>query len=132
MTDHNIATVRSFYDSLAAGDLEKVFANFAAEIDWREADGFPYGDRNPYRSPEEVAEGVLARIGRDWEGFAISTERYIGEGDRVILFGRYSGTNRATGKSIDLPMIHAWTLRDGKIVAFQQYTDTALVQEAMR
>ncbi len=57
MTDANVATVRTFYDALQAGDMDGLFAQFAPTIDWREAEGVPYSDRNPYTSPAAVAEG---------------------------------------------------------------------------
>lgn len=46
-------------------------------------------------------------------------------GDRVVVPGRYAGTNKATGKALDAQFAHVLTVTDGRIVGFQQYTDTA-------
>lgn len=132
MTDNSIGVVKTFYEALAVGNMEALFAGFAPVIDWREADGFPYADGNPYTTPAAVAEGVLARIVADWDGFAVNVDRYVGDGDRVVMLGRYSGTYRATGKTLDVPVAHAWTVKEGQIVAFQQYVDTLLVERATR
>jgi uncharacterized protein len=45
-------------------------------------------------------------------------------GETVIVTGRYSGAYKATGKKIDAQFAHFWTLADGKVARFQQYTDT--------
>jgi ketosteroid isomerase-like protein len=45
--------------------------------------------------------------------------------------GTYSGKYRATGKSFIAPFEHVWKLRDGKVVAMRQHTDTLVVQRAL-
>jgi ketosteroid isomerase-like protein len=46
------------------------------------------------------------------------------------LVGGYGATVTATGKSFDLPLVHVWTIQDGKIKRFVNFTDTAKVAEA--
>jgi ketosteroid isomerase-like protein len=48
----------------------------------------------------------------------------IDGGDTVVVEGRYYGKVRETGISLDAQFAHVWHLRDGKVVGFQQYTDT--------
>jgi hypothetical protein len=38
--------------------------------------------------------------------------------------GRYRATARASGDPLDAEVCHVWTVRDGKAIGFQQYTDT--------
>ena len=45
---------------------------------------------------------------------------------------RYDAKHKATGKKIDSQTAHLWTLKDGKITAFQQYTDTKQAAAAVR
>jgi ketosteroid isomerase-like protein len=52
-------------------------------------------------------------------------------GDRVVALGRYSGKFKKTGRAIDAQFAHVWTVRNGKVTAFQQYTDTAQVAAAV-
>ena len=130
MMETNTDVVRTFYDGLSAGDIDSAFAKFASTIDWREADGFPYSDGNPYTRPEAVAAGVVGRIVRDWEAFTASPERFFADGDTVVVVGRYRGVHRKTGKKLDVPMCHAWTVRGGRIRGFRQHVDTLMVQRA--
>ena len=53
------------------------------------------------------------------------------DGDRVAAFGVYSGTYKATNKSMRAPFAHLYEIKDGKIVRMTQYVDTVLVQRAL-
>jgi ketosteroid isomerase-like protein len=50
----------------------------------------------------------------------------------VIVEARYSGTYKATGKSMDTQVCHVWDIKDGKLTRFQQYVDTAKLHDVMR
>lgn len=117
--------VRSLYDAFDRGDAEKVLGSLHDEVTWNEAEGNPYADRNPYRSPGEVGEGVFGRLLRDYEGFEVRPRKILADGDEVVVFGRYSGIRKETGESLDAQFVHHWTVKEGEVVRFQQYTDTA-------
>ena len=68
--------------------------------------------------------GVFGRIATDWDGFAAVPKEMLDAGDTVIVLGRYNGTYRATGRTLDAQLAHVWRVADGRIVGFQQYTDT--------
>jgi ketosteroid isomerase-like protein len=46
------------------------------------------------------------------------------------MVGGYGATVTATGKSFDLPLVHVWTIQNGKVKRFVNFTDTAKVAEA--
>lgn len=121
----NQAVVESLYSAFAAGDGATINGLLAADLVWIEAENGPYADRNPYSGPGAVFEGIFGRIGAEFEGFAVAPATYLPSGDRVAVLGRYSGTNRATGEALDAQFVHVFTVTGGKIVHFQQYTDTA-------
>jgi ketosteroid isomerase-like protein len=41
------------------------------------------------------------------------------------VVARYTGTGKATGKRLDLSVVHVWDVRDDKIARFRQFADTA-------
>jgi len=92
---------------------------------------FPYYS-GTWRSPQEILDKLLAPLARDWSGFSAAASDFIAEGDRVVSFGVYSGTFKATGRSMTAPFAHAWSVRYGRIVKFDMYTDTARVLEALK
>jgi len=120
----NSDIVRGLYAALAKGDVPAVLGAFAPGIHWNEAENFLYADGNPYAGPQAVAEGVFRRIVSDVEGFTATPEHFIDGGDAIVVEGRYRGTMKSTGARVDAQFAHVWTMRDGKVIRFQQYTDT--------
>ena len=61
------------------------------------------------------AEAVLARLHPEIE-FRLAEHH---------LEGRYAGEHRETGRALDMQFCHVWRVADGRVLRFQQYTDTA-------
>jgi len=120
----NATIVRGIYDGLASGDIMAVLGAMHEQIEWNEAEHFTYWPGGAFTGPQAVLAGVFARIAQDLDGFGIDIRRIVAAGDTVLVEARYKGTAKATGKTFDAQVAHVWDLRDGKIVRFQQYTDT--------
>ena len=131
MSQENVDLVRGLYGAFAKGDVPTVLSSFDPEIEWNEAENFIYADRNPYIGPSAVLEGVFMRLGTEWENYSVAPEQFLDAGERVVVLGRYSGTYRSTGNGVRAQFAHVWTVRDGKIAQFQQYTDTAQFMRAV-
>lgn len=126
-TDNNNAkeAVETVYNGFATGDIPMAISTMAEDVEWREAEGNPYADNNPYVGTDAIITGLFARLGGEWDSFAAVPSEFVVDGDRVVVFGRYTGTYLGTGEALDAPFAHSWTVKDGKIVSYQQYTDTA-------
>lgn len=131
MSAENVAIVKGIYQAFATGDVSAVVAALSPEIEWNEAENFPYSDGNPYRGPDAVLSGVFARIGADWDAFAVEPREFVDGGDVVVMTGRYTGTCKATGRAMNPQVAHFWTLEGGKAVQFQQLVDTLAVARAV-
>jgi ketosteroid isomerase-like protein len=72
-----------------------------------------------------VRDGVFMRMGERFSRFGIRVdELFAAEGGRVVMLGMYEGTFAGTSTPIDAQVAHVWTLADGRVLRFQQYTDT--------
>ena len=131
MSEENRETVQGMYDAFGRGDIGTVLAALDPDVEWWEAENFIYADNNPYVGPDAVLQGVFARIGGEWEGFSVSPKEVLDAGDTVVGHGHYSGKFRNTGRDVRAQFAHLFTFRDGKIVKFQQYTDTAQFKAAV-
>jgi ketosteroid isomerase-like protein len=120
----NVAIVRGAYEAFAEGDVAAVLAVLDENIEWHEAEHFTYWPGGPFVGPQAVLDGVFARIPQDFDGFTIDVGRVVSCGDTVLVEARYRATTRATGKPLDAQVAHVWDLRDGKVVHWQQYSDT--------
>ena len=59
-------------------------------------------------------------------------QEVIAQGDKVIVFVNWRSLVRATGRTIELDLVHVWTLRNGKLAKFREYYDTYTAVEAYR
>lgn len=130
VNDANRALVQALYAGFAAGDVGAVLATLSPDIEWTEAEGFPYAGL--YVGHDAVVQGVFARLAGEWEGYAAVPDHYVAEADTVVALGRYSGRHLASGKRFEAPFAHVWTVRAGRLARFVQHTDTAVVQNAVR
>lgn len=120
------------YEAFGRGDVPAVLGAMDPEIRWHEAEGNPYmPSGEPWIGPEAVLNNLFARLGDDWEEFTVHPGSFHDAGDVVVVEARYTGEHKATGKSLDAQVCHVWTLKDGRIAKFQQYVDTAKLQEVM-
>ncbi|REG91058.1 hypothetical protein C8N25_105170 [Algoriphagus antarcticus] len=101
-----------------------------SHIVWNEAEGNAYADGNPYIGPDAVLNGVFGRIMQEHEYFNLKDiELHEMSNDKVLATLRYDAKHK-NGNSYDAQAAHFWILKDGKIVAFQQYVDTKKLLEA--
>ena len=69
------------------------------------------------------------RLATEWEGFTVHPGEFHDAGSVVVVEARYTGTYKQTGKKLDAQVCHVWKIRDGKVTSFQQYVDTAQLQD---
>jgi ketosteroid isomerase-like protein len=129
MSEQNVEFVKGVYGAFGRGDVPAVLGAFADDIEWFESEGMPYG--GVYRGPEAVAQNVFGPITEDIDSFALVTEEFLDSGETVAAVVRYTGTGKATGKALDLPAVHVWDVRDGKLARFRQFIDTVKYAEVV-
>ncbi len=121
--------IKGLYEAFGTGNIPAVLGAFDANISWTEAAGFMYG--GTYVGPDAVRENVFMKLGTEWEGFSAVPHQIVDGGDAVVGLGTYSGKYLKTRKSMSVPFAHAWTLKDGKITKFVQYTDTLVIANSI-
>ena len=110
--------------------MTRAVALLSPNLEWTEAEGFPYYS-GTWRSPQSVVDKLFVPLATDWADFSVMPHEFIAADERVVSLGTYEGTFRSTGRRMSVPFAHRWVVRDGKIVRFNMYTDTAKVLEAM-
>jgi ketosteroid isomerase-like protein len=126
----NADIIREHYAASDRGDIDGMLAPFAPDVRWTEAAGFPYA--GTYVGPDAVAANVFARIQEEWDDYTVAIDEVVDGGDTVIGIGTYSGTYTRTGRFFAARVAHVWRLVDGRVVAFEQFTDTEMVNRALR
>jgi ketosteroid isomerase-like protein len=118
-------TIKAAYAAFGRNDPSVMFAAMDSAIHWNEAEGTPLADRNPYVGPQAVGEGVFGPLLGAIDNFAVVPTTFIDGGDHVVVVGRYGGTMKHGGATLDSPFCHVYRFQGDKVVTFQQYTDTA-------
>jgi ketosteroid isomerase-like protein len=78
-----------------------------------------------------VVQNVFGPMTTDILNYTVAPEESIASGDTVAVVVRYTGTGKATGKELDLTVVHVWDVRDGKIARFRQFANTARFLEVV-
>ncbi len=126
----NLQIVKQMYEAFASRDRVMILELFHPQIEWVQNEGFPGG--GSHVGAEAVLSDVLARFRAEWSDWRAVVDDWLDAGDTVIALGQYQGTFRATGRSTTAAFAHVYRLSAGRIVRFQQYTDTLKVAEAMQ
>ncbi len=130
--NQNIAIIDGLYKAFAVGDIPTVLGAMEANIVWNEAESNSLADGNPYVGPDAVLNGVFARLGAEHEYFKLEDIKLHGmDNNQVLATLRYNAKVKETGKTYNAQVAHLWTLKEGKVSAFQQFLDTKKVAEAM-
>lgn len=125
----NLDLVRATYEGSSEDNGRNLLAALAPDATWTEAEGFPYA--GTYVGPEAIVAGVFHRLATEWIGYTAKVHTFMEDGDRVAAFGVYSGTYKATGKSMTAHFAHLYKIRDGKIASMVQYVDSHMVMQAL-
>ncbi|MEP6832289.1 MAG: nuclear transport factor 2 family protein [Gemmatimonas sp.] len=121
----SLQTIQAGYAAFANNDPSVLFGAMAPGIQWNEGEGTPLSDRNPYVGAQAIGEGVFGRLLAAIDGFSVKPERFIDGGKDVVALGRYGGTMKQGGATLDAPFCHVFRFEGDKIVSFDQYTDSA-------
>lgn len=120
------AIVVAHYHAGAAGDFPGMVKDFADDISWKESAGGSLA--GSFVGVDQVVAGVFENINAQWDGFGAVPEFFIADETtgRVAAICNYVGTHKISGKAQhDVRVVHLWTVKNGKIIAFEQICDTA-------
>jgi ketosteroid isomerase-like protein len=128
----NLRMVQDGYAAFLRGDLQKVLNDLADDVVWDS----PYGAAS-HVPTAGVRHGKAAVA--DW--FKVLAETctfsnyevrdYLAAGDKVVALGHCGGTSM-TGATFETDFAHVFTLRNAKIVRYQDFTDSAQINAAFR
>jgi ketosteroid isomerase-like protein len=128
----NLEIIRSVYAAFGRGDLEGILALLDPQVSWRTPGPPDLPTAGLRRGIAEVREffGVLLNT-FDLQEFRPAD--FLAQGDQVVILGTSREGPKGTGRLVDFRWVHVFTIRDGKIVSFEEPADvSALVDEYRR
>ena len=126
----NVKVVQDAYAAFQRGAIGDVLASCSADVQWQ-VPGDPgiVPAAGNYDGVSAVAT-FFSTLGQTQDPESFEPREYIAQGDTVIALGNYRWRIRKTGKSFASDFAHVFTVRDGKVLAFREFADTAATRDA--
>ena len=128
MSEANIQIAKNAYAAFGRGDIAAILEVLDEKIVWTTPGNLP--DSGTRRGRAEVAQ-FFQSVTSTWDFQAFEPRDYIASGDQVAVVGSYTVTARSTGRQATGEWVMVWKFRDGKVTNFQEYTDTAALENAV-
>jgi ketosteroid isomerase-like protein len=128
---NNIRIVQQVYAAFAQHDINTILDILSPEVEW----GEPSNPFNPAAGTRYGHAGFLEwlNIGRQTEDILVLEPRkYLTDDDTVAVVGYIKCLAKPTGKTYESDFVHLITIKDSKIVRFQEFFDTYSAAEAFR
>jgi ketosteroid isomerase-like protein len=117
-------TVKEMYAAFANNDRQAILAKLDEKVMWE------------FEAPKEISfsgkrNGIsetsrfFEAISSDYKDPKLQITDFVASGNEVAAFGRYSATVKETGRQINSPVAHFFKFKDGKVVRFVNFLNTA-------
>jgi uncharacterized protein len=114
----NAQILQDLYGAFGRGDIPAVIAGLDEHIAWNAPDVLPHS--TPVNGRDDVP-AFFQKLASTWEDFNLEVEDMCASGDRVCVIGQAGG--KLDGRQTSYGFVHAWTVRDGVCVRFDEYVD---------
>jgi ketosteroid isomerase-like protein len=121
MSRENVEIVRRF---LVVDDFEEALKYADPDIVWNPAEELAARGHDAVRASTE-------RWKSEWDDYELIPEGFADVGDRVVATVRFRARGRVSGIEVDGRLYDVFTLRDGKIVRMDQFTEQSEALESV-
>jgi uncharacterized protein len=126
----NTKVVQDAYAAFGRGDVQGILDRLDDTIVWKGVYGAgshvpTAGER---RGKAQVGE-FFKQVAQNVNFSRFEPKEFIASGDKVVALGHYTATT-PVGKAFDSDFAMVFTLRNGKVTDFQEFTDSAAVNAA--
>ena len=120
MSQENVEIVRRF---LVVVDIDEALTYADPGIVWNPTEELATQGHGAVRAS-------LARWKAEWHDYRVIPEEFVDRGDSVVVTVRLRGRGRGSGVEVDARFYDVYTLRDGKIVRMDQFTERSQAIQA--
>jgi ketosteroid isomerase-like protein len=132
----NVAKLKQAYaewDRTKGRSVDVWLQLFAEDVRFRSlAGGAPGLEFTRESRSRQELKRYFEGLGQEWEMVHYTPEEFTAQDDRVVMRGSTAWRHRKTGNVFDTPKADFFTFRDGQVVDFFEFYDTAQVIAATR
>jgi ketosteroid isomerase-like protein len=127
-TQENVQLVKDGYAAFGRGDVAGLLALLAEDVEWQiPGPGLPLA--GTYRGHEGVAN-FFQKLSQEADILDFQPREFVADGDHVLVIGWESARVKATGRTAEVDWVMSFTVRNGKIALFREFTDTKAIADA--
>ncbi|MBI2885234.1 MAG: nuclear transport factor 2 family protein [Candidatus Omnitrophica bacterium] len=127
----NVQIVQQIYAAFGRGDIPSVLAALSDDIEWQVTGPAEVAYAGARRGRPQVLEFFTA-LGQTVDVERFEPQQFIAQEDTVVVLGVERLKIKATGRAAENSWVMVFTLREGRVVRFREYDDTASVAAAFR
>ena len=134
--DENVANLRHAYKQwhdTRGGSVQTWLDLMADDVRMRSiTDGAGGMEFTKANAGKAAVVAYFDGLAADWEMIHFNADEFIAQGDRVVVLSVVAFRHRKTGKVAESPKADVFRFRDGQVVEFFEFFDTAAALAATR
>lgn len=126
----NTKIVQEAYAAFGRGDVQALLGYFDEHILWKPVYGAARHVPTAGERQGKASVGEFFKIVSEQVNFLrFEPTEFVAQGDKVVALGHYVG-KAPTGRAFDSDFVMVFTLSDGKVIQFQEFSDSAAINAA--
>ena len=129
----NTQLIKDAYASFQRGDIAAILNNCDENVEWHGVIGtegvLPQSGLR--RGRAQVAE-FFKQVGDTTDFTSFEPKEFVAQGDKVVALGSYSARMKPSGQTYASDWVMVFTVRNGKVTGFQEYSDSAQLVRAYK
>jgi len=126
----NIKVVQESYAAFGRGDIQGILDRLDDDVLWKGVYGAaPHVPTAGQRRGRAAVKEFFRLVGENVKFSRFEPKEFIATGDKVVALGHYTATT-PIGKRFDSDFAMVFTVRNGKVTEFQEFTDSAQINAA--
>ena len=125
MSDQNVQVVQGAYAAFGRGDVQGLLDVVSDDVDWHGVNGadslIPWGTRV---TDKAGVASFFKELDAACEFQTFEPREFFSQGDKVVALGYYLGRSKETGRTFSSEWAMVFTVRNGKVTKFREYTDS--------
>jgi hypothetical protein len=129
----NTQVVKDAYAAFSRGDIDGVLALLDDHVVWEGVKGTEGVMKTAgVRTGRPAVGEFFSQVSETIQFESFEPREFVAQGDTVVSVGQYRGTSKETGRGFSCDWVMVFDLRNGKVVRFREFTDSAALVGAFR
>jgi ketosteroid isomerase-like protein len=122
----NTQVVKDAYAAFQRGDVNAILALLDENVEWEAVKGAEgVAPHAGVRRGRAAVGEFFATVGSTLDFHVFDPQEFVAQGDAVVAVGAYKATVKATRRSVSSDWVMVFTIRNGQITRFREFTDSA-------